>query len=64
MGATNAQLHIGRVRPLRGTRAPSEADADVTCRIKQAGEILGILHPAHIILNSTAYFSFLESGDF
>jgi DNA repair protein RadC len=41
---------------------PSEADADVTRRIKQAGEIVGIHLLDHIIFNPTGYFSFLESG--
>ena len=41
---------------------PSEADADVTRRIKQAGEIVGIHLLDHIIFNSTTYFSFLEAG--
>lgn len=43
---------------------PSEADADVTRRIKQAGEIVGIHLLDHIIFNPTAYFSFLEEGGF
>jgi DNA repair protein RadC len=41
---------------------PSEADADVTRRIKQAGEIVGIHLLDHIIFNPTTYFSFLEAG--
>ena len=41
---------------------PSEADADVTRRIKHAGEIVGIHLLDHIIFNLTTYFSFLEAG--
>jgi DNA repair protein RadC len=41
---------------------PSAADADVTRRIKQAGEIVGIHLLDHIIFNPTAYFSFLEEA--
>ena len=41
---------------------PSDADAEVTRRIKQAGEILGIHLLDHIIFNPTTYFSFLEAG--
>ena len=41
---------------------PSGADTDVTRRIKQAGEIVGIHLLDHIIFNPTDYFSFLESG--
>jgi DNA repair protein RadC len=40
----------------------SEADAEVTRRIKQAGEIVGIHLLDHIIFNPTAYFSFLEEA--
>jgi|ERR1035441_6380948 hypothetical protein len=42
---------------------PSEADADVTRRIKQAGEIVGIHLLDHIIFNPSGYFSFLEAGN-
>jgi len=41
---------------------PSAADADVTRRIKQAGEIVGIHLLDHIIFNPTTYFSFLEEA--
>lgn len=41
---------------------PSDADADVTRRIKQAGEIVGIHLLDHIIFNPTNFFSFLEAG--
>ena len=45
-----------------GVVEPSEADTDVTRRIKQAGEIVGIHLLDHIIFNPTTYFSFLEAG--
>ena len=48
-------------RPEGGVE-PSDADAEVTRRIKQAGEILGIHLLDHIIFNPTTYFSFLEAG--
>ena len=41
---------------------PSDADTDVTRRIKQAGEIVGIHLLDHIIFNPTTYFSFLEEA--
>jgi DNA repair protein RadC len=41
---------------------PSAADADVTRRIKQAGEIVGIHLLDHIIFNPTTYFSFLDEA--
>src|SRR5439155_5837849 len=41
---------------------PSPADENITCQIKQAGEIIGIPLLDHIIFNRTGYFSFLEEG--
>jgi len=53
---------LNRVGHPEGGVEPSEADADVTRRIKQAGEIVGIHLLDHIIFNPATYFSFLEAG--
>jgi proteasome lid subunit RPN8/RPN11 len=45
-----------------GRLEPSAADVEVTCQVKQAGEIVGIHLLDHIIFNPTTYFSFLEAG--
>ncbi len=41
---------------------PSKEDEEVTRRLKQAGELLGIPLLDHIIFGSRAYFSFQEVG--
>lgn len=44
-----------------GDPAPSREDREITRRLKEAGEILGIKVLDHIIIDG-AYFSFVESG--
>jgi DNA repair protein RadC len=46
-----------------GNREPSKEDRDITRRIKEAGQILGIPLLDHIILTEKAFYSFQESGD-
>jgi len=41
---------------------PSDADANVTKQLKEAGSIVGINLLDHIIFNRSDYFSFLEVG--
>jgi DNA repair protein RadC len=45
-----------------GDMKPSTADRNVTERIKEGGEILGLPLLDHIIFNDECYFSFLEQG--
>ncbi len=45
-----------------GNLEPSQEDIEITGRIKQAGEILGIQLLDHIIFSENAYYSFLEEG--
>lgn len=45
-----------------GDSAPSQADIDLTGRIRQAGELLGIFLLDHIIIGDCQYFSFQEKG--
>ena len=45
-----------------GDPAPSREDRDITRRLKEAGEILGIKVLDHIIIGDGGYFSFVESG--
>jgi DNA repair protein RadC len=45
-----------------GNLEPSVEDKDITRRLKEAGEILGIPLLDHIIFSRKGYFSFLESG--
>lgn len=47
-----------------GNLEPSEEDLDVTQRIKNAGNILGIRLLDHIIFSSENYLSLRESNDF
>jgi len=45
-----------------GAPRPSEADIEITKRLRAAGEIMGIDVLDHLIFNRTEYFSFLEKG--
>jgi DNA repair proteins len=45
-----------------GNNAPSIEDRDVTTRIREAGEVLGIPVLDHIVFSKTGYTSFVESG--
>lgn len=45
-----------------GDPAPSREDREITRRLKEAGEILGIRVLDHIIIGDGSYFSFTESG--
>ena len=45
-----------------GDPAPNREDREITRRLKEAGEILGIKVLDHIIIGDGAYFSFVESG--
>lgn len=45
-----------------GNLEPSREDRDITKRLKDAGEILGIPVLDHIVFSSKGYFSFLEEG--
>lgn len=45
-----------------GDPTPSREDREITRRLKEAGEILGIRVLDHIIIGDGSYFSFVESG--
>ncbi|SJZ67054.1 DNA replication and repair protein RadC [Trichlorobacter thiogenes] len=45
-----------------GDPAPSREDREITRRLKEGGEILGIKVLDHIIIGDGSYFSFVESG--
>ncbi len=45
-----------------GDPAPSREDREITGRLKEAAEILGIKVLDHIIIGDGSYFSFVESG--
>jgi DNA repair protein RadC len=47
-----------------GRAKPSYADRQVTKRLKQAGEILGIRVLDHVIVTEDDYHSFQEEGEF
>ena len=47
-----------------GNVEPSVEDHDVTFRLQQAGEILGIQLLDHIIFSEKGYYSFMEEGEF
>jgi len=44
------------------TLDPSTEDIDVTSRLKEAGELIGIPVLDHLIIHGNSYFSFLEHG--
>lgn len=45
-----------------GDPAPSREDREITRRLKEAGDIMGIRVLDHIIIGDGAYFSFVEMG--
>lgn len=45
-----------------GDPAPSREDRELTRRLKEAGELLGIRVLDHVIIGDGSYFSFTESG--
>nr|VFK26906.1 MAG: DNA repair protein RadC [Candidatus Kentron sp. MB]VFK31164.1 MAG: DNA repair protein RadC [Candidatus Kentron sp. MB]VFK75371.1 MAG: DNA repair protein RadC [Candidatus Kentron sp. MB] len=45
-----------------GPLEPSSADMDITQRMKQAGEVMGIAVLDHVIFNRTDHFSLLDQG--
>ncbi|WP_320123018.1 JAB domain-containing protein [uncultured Sphaerochaeta sp.] len=47
-----------------GNLKPSPADKDVTRRLKQAGDILGIKVSVHLISTEEGYLSMLEESLF
>ncbi len=47
-----------------GLLSPSDADKQITKKIKQAGETLDVKVLDHLIITETAYFSFVDEGIF
>ena len=45
-----------------GKLDPSEEDLDITTRLRQSGDILGIPVLDHLIFSETGYYSFVEKG--
>lgn len=45
-----------------GTLRPSQADIDLTRRLKSSGDILGIPVLDHLIVSDQGYFSFMDEG--
>jgi DNA repair protein RadC len=46
-----------------GSVTPSHEDRDITKRLKQAGEVIGIRVLDHLVFSREAYYSFLEHGE-
>ncbi|HPW02090.1 MAG TPA: DNA repair protein RadC [Rectinema sp.] len=45
-----------------GNLEPSDEDVDITKRLRQSGDILGIPMLDHLIFSESGYFSFMEHG--
>mgnify|MGYP006308208905 CR=1 FL=1 len=45
-----------------GNTEPSSEDLEITDRLKQSGEVLGVPLLDHVIFSSRGYYSFLENG--
>jgi len=45
-----------------GDPSPSREDREITRRLKEAGELLGIRVLDHVIVGDGSYYSFTESG--
>ena len=61
-GTVNATLITPRDNHPGGNPAPSKCDKEITERICQAGEMLGINLLDHIIIGDHRYISFREEG--
>lgn len=48
--------------PMSGNPKPSRMDIEVTEKIKELGELLGVPVADHIIIGADGYFSFMEQG--
>ena len=59
MGATSLVLCHNHPS---GSLKPSEADKQITQKLKKAGESLEILVLDHVIVTETGYFSFVDQG--
>jgi DNA repair protein RadC len=46
-----------------GNLQPSQADKEITTKIKEAGKMLDIRLLDHIILTDTGYYSFMDEGN-
>lgn len=46
-----------------GDLNPGKQDKEITTKIKEAGNLLGIRLLDHIIFNSKSYYSFVESDE-
>ena len=60
--ANAASIIIAHNHP-SGNLDPSKEDRDITYRLKDAGELLGIEVLDHIIVSIKGYYSFLEEGE-
>ena len=47
-----------------GNVDPSDEDREITTRLRQAGDTLGISLLDHIIFTRNSYYSFIEHGEF
>ncbi len=45
-----------------GAPAPSPEDIEITRRLKEVGEIMGIRGPDHVVIGHGCYFSFSDRG--
>jgi DNA repair protein RadC len=59
---SSASIIVAHNHP-SGKNKPSKEDLDLTYRIKEAGNILGIDVLDHIIVSLEGYYSMLEHGD-
>jgi len=46
-----------------GNPVPSKSDKLVTKRIKESGELLGILLLDHVVIGENSYYSFVEENE-
>ena len=56
-----AALGVAHNHP-SGSVEPSSEDREVTRRLKEAGEILGISLLDHLVFSTQGYYSFMEEG--
>jgi len=59
--SNNCSIILSHCHP-SGNLVPSEADKDLTKKIRDAGKVLDIAVLDHLIVTSEAYFSFADEG--
>ncbi|MFO0777135.1 MAG: JAB domain-containing protein, partial [Nitrospira sp.] len=60
---SSTRLHVARTHNHpSGDQTPSSEDRQLTTRLKQAADIIGIRMLDHVIIGESGYYSFADNG--